>query len=197
MEREIKARSVLSGIEEVVPILDAGDNWIEMPYMTCDLNWRDTGYNLYPLEYFDRIYDFIDGIYRQGCCMVDWHRDSFFFQGGKLHACDFEYFYRHSAPEKYALSPDLTGAGQEHKTQNGAVCSFANTWQKILGVTLEDYLSLSQNKLRKKRKKFLLQKRYPAQITGQLVKRPLTVVKNNARFRWRFEHGKHILEKRF
>lgn len=197
MHTEIEARQKLAGLEEVIPIITAGENWVEMPYINNELRWQHGGLSLYPLQNFDAIYRFLTKLYAKGYCMTDWNWNSFMFQDGKLYVCDFEYLYKHSSPKKYQLSPDLTGKGQENTMPNGTICTFKNTWQKLLGFSLEDYLTLPREALLKKRRRFLLTSHYPRFLYALVFNRFMATIKNSIKLKTDIHHGYLTIQQRF
>jgi len=169
LKNEILARKKIGHLKAVTPILEHGDNYIIMPLLKIYYQWNNEKFpTLFPLKVFDKIFEFVNEVYACGFCLVDWNPEGFIYSNNEVYMIDFEYFYEHSCPDNYPISPDITGIGQERTTTAGDVVTFNKDWERVLGLTYEDYCTLTIKQKRLKRRIHYWTRLLPSYVNAQL-----------------------------
>lgn len=196
-QRELLARDELAHLPSVTPIIRHADNWFDMPYITTSFTWDNKRWpRLFPISLFDQIYRFVEDVYDAGYCLVDWNPDSFIFSSDGLFMVDFEYLYKHSCPDKYPVSPDITGIGQERTTTANDIVTFDTTWKQVLGFSHQEYLNCSTRVLKLKRMNYYVLKLLPK--FGLKKLNPIVKsIKDSLRYKISSDQGLLIVQKRF
>lgn len=163
--REISSRTAALGELGMVPVLDSGEHWIEMPYHENTLGWSETDWRWYPLSQFDRVMEKMQALHAAGFYMVDWNHNSFIFtRDGDLKIVDFEYLYEGEKCDDTSTSPDFTGVGHPEWIPERTAGTFDTLWRQLLGVSYNEYLTLPRRKLQQLRFLRLITKRIPSFI---------------------------------
>ncbi len=168
LEREVSAREALKEFPEVVPLLAHEDNWMEMPFVDGAKEWSDRGWNLYPLKEVQEVVSFVKRVNEAGYALADWNPGTFMWASGKLHVVDFEYFstFKPLGEKDWV---DLLDGENKPRLANDTTCSYANTWQRVVGLSLED-LDKPLHVLYSKRVIYLLAQRFPKYVAKTLEK---------------------------
>lgn len=136
-EIETQARTLLQNNHAIIPILEMGKDYITMPFEENTLKWKEGALTLYPLKKFDEIYTFMEHIFHNGICLVDWNYHSFIFARNGLRVCDLEHAYQHNSDEK--ISPDFSGKGHPKTGLNHVNCTFDGLWKSVLALSYQEY----------------------------------------------------------
>lgn len=197
LQNERLARQSIGHLKNVTPVLNSGDDYITMPLLQIAYQWNaDSKPTLFPLELFDEIYGFVTEVFNQGYCLVDWNPDGFIQSNGQIYMIDFEYFYKHSAPQNYNISPDFTGEGQERQTAAEGIVTFDKDWQKVLGLTFNQYTTMSLDQKKHQRRIHYWTNYLPSYVNAKisaLFKR----LKNLLRYKVEVSDEKIVVRNRF
>lgn len=170
LQAELNSRAALAHLPGVVPATITAPNQFTMPYVPNIYTYPEGSFKLYNLNKFKQIFNFIQHVYQEGWCMVDWNKDAFRFSHTQVFMIDYEYAYPHPAPQQFPTSPDITGIGQTHTTAAGDAVSFNTYWRPLLGLSLQQYTTLNAAQQRKARLWWWFTRHLPSTLRFHLKK---------------------------
>jgi hypothetical protein len=173
LKREISTRELLKNMDEVIPLVASGKDFIEMHCHEFAWKWNDNGLRLYPLKKAINNMKILQEIYKNGVCLSDCNPDTFLYSNDGVYLIDFEYAYKHDLKDiPFEDSPDITGEGHKHELAGVYVRSYANTWKPIFGLELHELMSDNPLwLLQLQRFKYWLFKRAPHWLIKQIEKK--------------------------